>query len=157
MVRQWNSLSELWATCRSTTSRPGCSASHRVTCSPITSRSLASVVEKTFTPVNPAIVALPAPPPWRQPTVATRGRQEGGRGSGPRQDHRHALPAADAGGADRRLPAAPLQLVAEVGGDPGAAGRQRVAEGDGPPVHVGEVAGEPERPLHRQVLRGEGL
>ncbi len=52
MVKQWNSLSELCVTTRSTTSTPGFSRSHLVMVSPIVSRSRASVVENTFTPVK---------------------------------------------------------------------------------------------------------
>ena len=52
MVKQWNSLSELWVTTRSTTSTPGLSRSHLVIVSPMVSRSRASVVENTFTPVK---------------------------------------------------------------------------------------------------------
>src|SRR5262249_26264841 len=55
MVRQWNSLSELWVTTRSTTSTAGFSRSHLVMVSPMVSRSRASVVENTFTPVKGAL------------------------------------------------------------------------------------------------------
>src|SRR5262249_4296867 len=55
MVRQWNSLSELCVTTRSTTSKPGLFCSHLVMVSPMVSRSRASVVEKTFTPVKGAL------------------------------------------------------------------------------------------------------
>src|SRR4051794_35465547 len=52
MVKQWNSLSELWVTTRSTISALGLSFIHRVMLSPMVSRSRASVVEKTLIAVN---------------------------------------------------------------------------------------------------------
>src|SRR5678815_2515929 len=59
MVRQWNSLSELCVTTRSTTSTPGLSRSHPVMVSPMVSRSRASVVENTFTPVKGTLAMRP--------------------------------------------------------------------------------------------------
>src|SRR4051812_43659131 len=56
MVRQWNSLSELCVTTRSTMSTLGLSLIHLVMVSPIASRSRANVVENTLTPVNELLV-----------------------------------------------------------------------------------------------------
>src|SRR5512138_657806 len=52
MLRQWNSLSEDWETTLSTTSTSALALSQRVIVSPSSSRSLALVAEKTFTPVK---------------------------------------------------------------------------------------------------------
>src|SRR5215211_7283210 len=61
MVRQWNSLSDDCVTSRSTISMLGFSLSHRVMFSPMFSRSRASVVEKTFTPVKLTDAAIHPP------------------------------------------------------------------------------------------------
>ena len=72
-------------------------------------------------------------------------------------DHRDALAAADAGGAEPVAAAAAAELMQQVQGDAGAAGAERVAERDGAAVHVGPLAVEAQLLLDRQVLRREGL
>src|ERR1700694_4542153 len=94
------------------------------------SRSRASVVENTFTPVNvgrglSTASKVPGPAPPRK-NVA-----------GPLQDlegQRDALPAADAGAAEAEARAAPPQLVEEVHGDAGAARAEWMADRDGAAV-----------------------
>src|SRR3990172_6625317 len=66
-------------------------------------------------------------------------------------------PAPDAGPGQAVAPAPAAELVEEGEGQPRPARPDRVADGDGPPVHVGPGAVQAQLLLDRQVLGGEGL
>src|SRR3989338_6850185 len=73
------------------------------------------------------------------------------------EDDRRPLPAPDAGAGDAQGGAAPLHLVQQRDDDAGPAGPDRMAEGDGAPIDVREIAVEPQHFLRRQIGGGEGL
>src|SRR5438874_2584602 len=72
-------------------------------------------------------------------------------------DHRRALAAADAGGAEAEALLGAAQRMEQVDRDASAGRGQRVADGDGAAVHVRLRAVEPQLLLDGEILRGEGL
>src|SRR5271166_2897988 len=72
-------------------------------------------------------------------------------------DHRDALPAADARGRDSILRFTAAQLVHQRDDQPRSGRAQRMPERNRAAVHVDLVAIEPQLLLNRKILRGEGL
>src|SRR5256885_677795 len=72
-------------------------------------------------------------------------------------DHRRALAAADAGGAEAEALLGAAQRVEQVDRDASAGRGERVADGDGAAVHVRLRTVEPQLLLDGEILRGEGL
>src|SRR5581483_2413705 len=71
--------------------------------------------------------------------------------------HRNALTAADAEGGEAEMGIAALHLVQEGDEDTGAAGADRVAEGDGAAVDVDLLGVEAKLTHHGHALRRERL
>src|SRR5437764_1619177 len=72
-------------------------------------------------------------------------------------DHRRALAAADAGGAEAEALLGAAQRVEQVDRDASAGGGERVADRDGAAVHVRLRTVEPQLLLDGEILRGERL
>src|SRR5256712_11755253 len=72
-------------------------------------------------------------------------------------DHRRALAATDAGGAEPEALVRAAQGVQQMDRDAGPGRGERVADGNRAAVHVGFSAVEPELSLDREILRRERL
>src|SRR5689334_5878119 len=90
----------------------------------------------------------------RRGSTSSMVRSSGGEGL---DDHRGALSAADAGGAQAVAAAAPAQRVQQVRGNAGTARAEGMPERHGAAVDVGALAVQLELALDRQVLRRERL
>src|SRR6266850_3875725 len=106
------------------------------------------------------LIAHAPPCAFGYPPTRSRRSESGARCSPsrlPLDDHRDALATADAGRGQTVRAAAAAQLVHQGEEEARARGCQRMAEGDGPPVHVGALAVQAQLLLDGEVLARESL